>query len=44
MSNAESLVSEKQIIGQSVTEITNMSNSEVVVIESIEVRELLRFP
>ena len=41
--HSELILSKKQLNGQSVQRITRMSTSEVVVIESIEVRELLRF-
>ena len=41
--HADSPVSKLYINGQSVKEIANMSKSEAVVNESIELRELLRF-
>ena len=41
--HANSLSSKKWINDQSVKKITNMSKSEAVVIESIEVREMLSF-
>ena len=41
--HTESLVTKQWINGDSVKEIANMSRSEAVVIESLEVQELLRF-